>query len=255
MMLVPVLLTCSCLVQDAPTAAPDSTTTLLREVDAATRAVETARYEGRWYGTGALAGTRPSMEGTVVLEKSERGFGHYRIEGVSYQPQSGTKTTFVSASDGELLTYLDANEKTMVQMAAGGRGFPGTAVYMIEYGHPAPFSDEIDATLVEHEGRTLVHGVVCDVVYVEYAVAGGARARWYFGVEDHLPRKVERLRDVDGVPAAMVLEIAGLELGVDTDATVFRPERPDGYTQPRLPPGIRLQPGFRNGVAPLRLDG
>jgi peroxiredoxin len=101
-------------------------------------------------------------------------------------------------------------------------------IRMIEFVHPTPFQDEINAMTAVHEGRTTIDGVLCDVIYVEYQQEG-QKARWYFGVEDHLPRQVERLGEVDGRPGAAVLTLRNLEAGGAPSDALFTLAAPAGF--------------------------
>ena len=113
---------------------------------------------------------------------------------------------------------------------------PLSAAIVQEFGHPTPFSnDEINAAAAVVEGTSFVGEVLCDVVWVDYGPnANNTQARWYFGKEDHLPRRVERLRSVDGRAGATVQTLYNLKVNFDVEESMFAIDRPEGFTVQEL---------------------
>ena len=78
-----------------------------------------------------------------------------------------------------------------------------------------------------------------------------SRTRWYFGVQDHLPRRFERLRRFDDEMGAIVLTLSNLETDVSTDDASFKLDVPEGYQVKMAAPGSGIG-GVRAGRDPNR---
>lgn len=114
---------------------------------------------------------------------------------------------------------------------------PFQMVWMREFTHPTPFSDEINADKQTYEGKKTINGVECHVILVKYKGLS-QQARWFFGVEDHLPHRVERMGE--GRPGAQVMELADVKTTDGFDAKTFAVKPPEGYEDDS--PGL-LRPG------------
>ena len=133
------------------------------------------------------------------------------------------------STDGETVWLSDSETKEfrVGSVEEGGEDLlnPLMTGVMYEYLIPMPFGDEMGAVSLALEGVENVGGVECSVVLVEYSQ--GSTARWYFGVEDNLPRRVERLLADGG--GSQVLELSGLETDAEMDPAGFVMECPQGY--------------------------
>jgi thiol-disulfide isomerase/thioredoxin len=91
----------------------------------------------------------------------------------------------------------------------------------------------MEAGVADYEGRATVNGVLCHVLYVEYAAGPTGRIqreRWFFGVRDSLPRKLEQLVvDDNGRYGAYVLTLSNLRLNVPLPNTTFSLTVPREY--------------------------
>jgi thiol-disulfide isomerase/thioredoxin len=96
-----------------------------------------------------------------------------------------------------------------------------------------PFQRELASKKHTLEGREDVFGTECDIVMVE--LPGGMKARWAFGVEDGLPRRVERI--ITGImEGRAVTEIQELRTeGADARLTpdLIRITVPEGFKEER----------------------
>lgn len=257
MILEAFFLTASFMVQDAesvepPPESPDAEVVrILEAADEATRSVRAVQYHATFYGTGSFAASQPVVEGTVLkafTEKDDR-FMLIASEGWSFAPgiDDEQRVRFRASFDGSVVRRIEPERRIAFEDDASRAGQvlgPVLRVNMREYGHPAPFEDEVNAKIQQLEGRTLVGDVLCDIVYVEYDIVPSQSARWYFGVEDHLPRRVERLGVRDDRAGAAVLTLTDLNADPDVGEEAFNLEIPDGFSR-------RRTGGPRPSVAPV----
>ena len=99
---------------------------------------------------------------------------------------------------------------------------------MLEFIHPTPFSDEINADRAELMGTQEIAGVECYEIEVTYA-GGQGQSTWFFSTEDFLPRR--RVRIFSGPQGEGAIEITISDLVVDpkTEPAAFEFELPEGY--------------------------
>jgi len=231
---------------------------LLRAVDKATKEVDAVSYHAKRYGTGALATRVPTAKGEMLIVKnldSDYFPAKAHATGQNWPVGETEAIAFNVAFDGETGYSLDDQAKKLTK-AKGERGAdlmgPGQTLFMLEYAHPTPFSDEINSDFAEIEGKVVVGDVLCNVVYVEYGGPyGDAKARWYFGVEDNLPRKVERLQQIDGRAGSAVTVLWDLDVNPEYSPSELSIEAPSGYAEntlkarPALIKAGATAPGFK----------
>jgi thiol-disulfide isomerase/thioredoxin len=191
-------------------------------------AVSRVEYDFRAFGTGDFA-TAPVFTGTVRLIKESdttpyRMWVHFNadtLETGEFLPDLTLST------DGVTAWSLDLAQKSFMTglLSAGGGDLLQASSFaaMAEYAIPDPFLAEIEADSVAYEGVDTVAGVPCDVVYVIYQ-GGAADARWWFGQEDRLPRKVER-GGIGAAQGTQVIELTRLvpEAAFDEASFVLSP--------------------------------
>ncbi|USN99834.1 MAG: TlpA family protein disulfide reductase [Phycisphaeraceae bacterium] len=113
-----------------------------------------------------------------------------------------------------------------------------------ELTEPEPFSRELRfATSWKKLDQQKVNGMSCDVVEVRYdMLKAGDRGRgnsmtrtpaskWFFGVDDHLPRRVERITDEGMLSFTIVLDLTDVEVNPEIDPASLAVETPEGYTR------------------------
>ncbi len=206
---------------------------LLRKVDAATRAVHTARFKVKSTPGGVATEFATPTEGEGVLsgwdgQAPQRFFGRVKTQ----QPGSGEAIEFDAGSDGETFFLIDHKSKKVYEdidngvLGSARRTLGG--VFMAELVHESPFDDEINAESVELQGKETVAGVECHKVRVVY---GGRRgeATWYFGTEDLLPRR--RLREFENRQGKGSLDmiLTHLEANPEVAADAYQLQVPEGY--------------------------
>lgn len=214
---------------------------ILRKADAATKSVKAVSYEAEYYGVGDLAQRYGRIRGSFQGRRGDRGFwgqlfgGASRgnlmhIKGVRISSNSDTAYPFDVATDGKQIVSIEEKGKLFVHgrlPAAGSLLQPAGQLFMLEYLHPTPFNDEITGKVARHEGIKDIGGVECDVIFIVYR--NNSESRWYFGREDSLPRRVDRISKRRGAEGAVVLSISKLDVKPDFDVYTFRPECPEGY--------------------------
>lgn len=216
---------------------------ILKKADAATKAVKAVSYDAEYYGIGDLATRFGRIQGSVQARANDRGFwgqlfgGASRgyamhIKGVRTALDSETAFPFDVATDGKQIASIEEKKKLFIKGQLPGASSllqPAQKLFMIEYLHPTPFNDEVTGKVAKYEGTKEIGGVRCDVIFVVYR--NDSESRWYFGRDDSLPRRVDRIstrRDVEG---AGVLSISNLDVNPDFDAYTFLPKCPQGYEQ------------------------
>ena len=214
---------------------------ILRKADAATKAVKVFSYEAESVGTGDLAKRLPHVRGTLLAQQGRRGFlsqilgihsgkEKMRLRGTTTPPKSETEKAFLVATNGREFFSGDDKQKRYIRGGRKARRLldPADQLFMIEYLHPTPFSDEIHARIARYEGEKEVGGVNCDVIYVVYRQTS-PDSRWYFGQEDSLPRRVERIYKTGAVTGSRILTISNLEVDPEFTAKDFTLDCPKGY--------------------------
>lgn len=109
---------------------------------------------------------------------------------------------------------------------------------MFELGLDEPFGEELKCPS-RYEGQERVEGILCDVVYLKYQIAGHY-ARWYIG-PNGLPRRVERYDNMfPDLPAKQrvvkILTITDVEVNPPLTDEDFLVPQPQGYTETVLTP-------------------
>lgn len=222
---------------------------ILRRADAATKAVKAFSYSAEFHGEGDLANRLPRVRGTVIGRHRPRppldrllgggrgsageytNFKHFlRFRGEILLPDDESGKAFDIAIDAKRVVSIDVDQKLMIQapfLAGKELIQPGRQLFMIEYLHEIPFRDEIRARQSSHEGVKTIGGVECDDILVLYR--NGSRARWFFGREDHLPRRVDRLYDQPNLKGKTVLTLTDLNTHPRFKAATFDPPCPEGF--------------------------
>jgi len=222
---------------------------VLRAAAEALRAVRNVTYDARYRGIGAFATRTATVIGRASLAKLTAGdplVAKLAAEGTFYQSGTDEAVTFRAAFDGKVVRKLNTKTHLLVQrdVTADPKGhnlggvtmlFGGGAyqALMFEYIGDAPLARQLEATVAEYEGRTNVDGVLCHVVYVEYALPKGRvkKERWFLGVRDNLPREFEDVAvDDSGRYGAYVLTLSHVRANRPLDALAFSVKLPAGYT-------------------------
>ena len=232
------LLVCGCSVLSGYAEDPDLIQ-VLTEVDAATRAVSSVSYHAKIWTEGEIDLKQPRIE--VSVKAQEGGGGRlplFYIDGVVIKPDRAEGEPFTAIMNDKQAIMINPSDKTysIGNLPQGMRLIREAfqSCVMQEFVHPAPFSDELNATSRRYEGRQTITGIDCHVIFVVYR--GGTESRWYFGINDNLPHRVDRISKVAGKSVARVLELSDLNTSPKFDADTFKIEIPEGFKerQPKL---------------------
>jgi peroxiredoxin len=214
---------------------------VLRQADKAAKALTAASYEAECLGEGDMAGRVAHVKGTVLVKERRRSLlgrivggvdrpQSMRIEAEMLKPGAKKGQKIKVATDGERVYRIDEeNEVFTTGTVPGAESLlaPATRLFMLEYVHPTPFKDELNGKSAKYEGRKEIGGVECHVVFVVYA--NDSESRWYFGTQDYLPRRVDRLVKDDDQEGAVVLQVTKLNTSPQFGQDDFKLSRPKGY--------------------------
>ncbi|MEN8208927.1 MAG: TlpA disulfide reductase family protein [Candidatus Fermentibacteria bacterium] len=203
--------------------------------DSASESFSSCSYRFRIYmspsmGTPDLTGNltgRVSAEMETPLLSIEMGLDSMPDDGIQVEP-----TMFLVSGTDTVYAYNSA-ENTFEKGALedGGANLLGPGVYAVmnEYFMDDPFADEISSQSVVYEGVDTVGTVPCETYTVTYST--GQKARWSFGSEDNIPRRVERMMtDRDGNAISRILDIYDLDISSEISDDVFMIEPPEGIS-------------------------
>jgi thiol-disulfide isomerase/thioredoxin len=223
---------------------------ILEAVDAAAKKVRGVEYEAEFFMEGASGPTGFRISGHVLAEENP-GKEFLKLNIAGRIDRTDGHSEFHVITDGEDFVSLSKENKRAIR----GKAAEGARLLLLpnrllmqEFVHPTPFSDEIHGDSRKYEGTKTVAGVECDVVFVVYEEEKG-RARWYFGRDDHLPRRVDRFAAQGDLTYVVVVK----DLKVD-------PQFPEGAFAPVVPEGFKEQkyaaPVERNvsGLLPVGSD-
>ena len=222
---------------------------ILKNADEATKALNEVSYEAEFHAEGAIAERMPQVRGKAMAKEAKKGLigsmlgggaNLMHFKGKYKAPGMDEETEFDSACDGKSVYAVDFAQKVLTHgkfPEAQRILFPGMRLFMQEYVHATPFSDEINAQSAKHEGVKKVGDVDCDVIYVNYSE--GVQARWFFSKEDHLPRRVERIviNEEGEEEGALITVVKNLNTKPGLSDADFRLEAPEGFKTKAFEPG------------------
>lgn len=202
--------------------------------DSASESVDACSYSFRLYGTGAYSFT-PLFFGNIAGRAygEDGGILLFAEMGLDSTPEIEDETelslTLVSGPDSAYMYDALDGVFRKGSLEDGGGDLLRTADYavMSEYFINEPFVDEIESQSVMTEGINSIGDVACETFLVTYI--SGQQTRWSLGINDHLPRYVERIMtDQEGNPASIVLEIYDLDISPVLPDSIFRLVPPEG---------------------------
>ncbi len=226
---------------------------ILQKADAATRAVNRIAYDSEFYGVGLIKDRVRRVTGSLkacpgkrsiigVLTGGSSSHVRLRVDGLLHKTETKDETVFKIATDGRRAFCIDETKEVFFQAKLSQADkllVPARSLWMLEYLHPTPFSDEMNGKKRRYEGIKRIGDVDCYVIYVVYR--DNSESRWFFGTEDYLPRGVDRIvklssyssgdGDQKGKPsdAATALRITNLDIKPEFDLSVFSLEKPKGF--------------------------
>lgn len=216
---------------------------LFNRAIATIREAQSISYMMRTYAEGdSLAQTLPNLQSEVQMARSP-GSGvipgwRVRSNGSGMEPGSMERLQFDVAWLGSTVEFVDHSKQTAFEKttreARRDRPFNiASGAKFDDFTTTKPFQRELASKKHTLEGREDVFGTQCDIVLVE--LPGGMKARWAFGVEDGLPRRVERI--ITGImEGRAVTELHEVRTeGADARLTpeLVRITVPEGFKQER----------------------
>jgi hypothetical protein len=210
---------------------------ILRQADAAIKAVHSVRYKASIEATGVAANFAPSGRGEGFMA-GWNGAGpekfYARIETMPAGDDEAP-AVFEGGGDGESYYYIDHGTKKayedMDPMVMGTNGQVLQGLGMAEYVRPAPFDDELGAEVVELQGTEKVGDEECYKIHVVYG-RGRGESTWFFSKQDHLPRgRIQHFTIPNQGEGSIAVKLSMVEVGAEADAGMFRLQLPEGYEQ------------------------
>ena len=233
----------------AKPATHDKAIEILKKVDAATRAVHAVRYKGTVTGTGGAAAFVPTLEGTAIISGEFGGsYQKFRFDVKVKTGDSEEVKRFTVGGDGDIYYLIDWQNKIAYEdldpAVVGSDGDAARRLGMVEFIHPKPFSDEINAQRAELKESVKIGGEDCYVIDVTYA-GGSGRSIWYFSKKDFLPRRRDQVFTRPGRPESTIERvITDLVVDPKLDDAMFKLDLPEGFkkTDDFAPSRRRLRP-------------
>ena len=207
---------------------------IFKQADSTLSAISTVEYNYSFSGTQALSNIIPVIEGTTHLG-SVPGLQHplmlHSLETTTRAISSITVPSISAASADSV--YFVNNSDSVVYRTLYTAGeteffsFPPASV-MMEFVIPDPFRDEILADSIAVLYPVELDGVWCHAFHVFYRGDSGGEAVWFLGMEDLLPRAVERIGryGLDSLTGGELLELSGIDTGCSLPDP---PEIPEGF--------------------------
>ncbi|MFO0838761.1 MAG: redoxin domain-containing protein [Phycisphaerae bacterium] len=214
---------------------PPDAKAIIKKVDETTKALKGVSYKAERIGLGENADKMPKVSGEVKAARSDGDFPKMRMKG-TVAGKDRDPVSFNVVTDGTKAGAIDEKKKTFrvgefpAAQVLLGRQAPG--MLMLEFTHPTPFQDELDADKAKYEGEKKVGDVECHVIYVEYS-EGRGEARWYFGKKDNLPHRVDRIQDGQEAYAVIATDV---EANPKFDDSTFAVKAPEGFETQELEP-------------------
>ncbi len=208
---------------------------LLHQADSALRATESVSYDAEHFELGTAI-----LRDTVRVTLSPAR-GRVTLVKTSPNDPLGAKLAVEIPDPEERLVYdgrhirrLRARTKVVYVNEPDdiGRMLMSSASDLIGafFISPDPVRAELDAPALRYDGQAFVNGILCHIVYVDYAdTVGLVDAWWFFGVDDHLPRKILRPKPDDDATWGEVMTLADLQVNVTPEASAFVLEAPEDY--------------------------
>lgn len=223
---------------------------ILLAADQAVSRLRQTTYEASYQGTGAFAVRTGTISGKIKLFKLEAGnplTAKIASQGDYYPAGKDQPEPFAATFTGKIVFSLRSNEKVLLRKILSDSdpkerdfgfvtqrlGVGTDQLIMYEFLLPKPFERQMAAEVLEYEGRATAGDVLCHVVYAEFDRRPDGRIRrqrWFIGIKDNLPRKVETIVvDDKGRYGAYELTLTNLRADVPISPQAFAVQLPKGY--------------------------
>jgi thiol-disulfide isomerase/thioredoxin len=189
-------------------------------------------------GSKMILSTLPSMTGRITIgQHSEYGKVIHLLGQLTPTAQAAPEDFDILYSADRYIWSDHPNQTLNIRPpSVSGRIRPTAFSYLLlaELIKDQPFQSELDnAVNIALEEQQSIAGTPCHVILIDRAkpqgrAAAGAhnKERWFIGVEDNLPRRVEQITDASMIRASLIMELTGLSIAPpsDTDLEVFVPD-------------------------------
>lgn len=215
--------------------------TILLAAREAMQEVKNISYDAVFAGVGSRATRFPRVEGRVLLARSEYRWPDLKIEGVRHavdRELQGVVTRISCAVKSNHLNRIDYDRELIASGAPSFRQLDGGgSIFVQEFIQDVAFS-EMTGSDITLAGRVYVEDVLCDAVY--FGEVNRDQVRWYFGVEDHLPRRIERLRTINNEIGGTILTLSNLKVNEELEKDAFVLDAPEGYPTRMISPAAAV---------------
>jgi len=217
---------------------------ILARADSAMRSVESISYQAEHFTIGTIkygdkTALIPPSRGEVKLEslKADSAFGaKVAVDGIIVRSQPhATNSPFKVAYDGRRVRKLDSQKQTVYANEPDQTGqmlfVEAQDLILWAFTSDDRLERHFSADTVSYAGAAVVGGMPCYIVY-EQRVGETLTTEtwWFFGVDDYLPRKVQRR--YLGIPDQERMEITtltDLNVNPELEAATFVLKAPEGY--------------------------
>lgn len=202
-----------------------------------------AQFKMGGEGGSMFKDTLPSMSGQLFFGTNEE-FGrvlHGIGESRDQQTMPLLPIDILIASDRYLWTDIPSRIINERPVSSKARGLPSAfpLVLLKSIIQEDPFANDADnAETIDLLTQETVNGTLCDVIHIKRNKPKGRTsrsgsdaytdARWYIGVQDKLPRKLEHITDAGLIKITLAFELAGLKV-IEPTQDQLDVTRPDGF--------------------------
>jgi thiol-disulfide isomerase/thioredoxin len=216
---------------------PDARTVVQAAVETM-RAAQTVTYDAEL--TVRAGDSWRTVTGHVQLARFEADDasdpvgGRLAVRGEIRRSSSPKVEVFEAAYDGEWMRRVRLGAGVLLR---GHPGFGGEELLRGSFGElivreflvPDLLTEQRQALHVDGSARTPVDVVACDVVEIRPRDMDRP-VEWFFGVEDHLPRRMRRsFLSARGNQVESVLTLSNIKVNTEIDPGVFTLETPTGF--------------------------
>lgn len=207
-------------------------------------AVQGMGAQFRMFGEGSdmIKSTMPSMQGRFIFARTEQG-PLIHVLGEAKDSATAESYAYDIVRTPDQFRWTDDAAKTINIRKAQPepRDLPGAArmIQLANLIREQPFAELLErAESLSHEGVKDVAGVPCDVIAVALKknppgrnanAAPHTNERWFIGVQDRLPRRVEMITDGGMLKFSLITEMSGLGQSPQAPA-LLDIRRPENYT-------------------------
>ncbi len=219
---------------------------ILEKVDQTLRAVKAVSYQVEAWGEAGLKDLLPRVRATVkAKQSSDPRYPLLRLRGTVTVPASNETQRFHVILGERQAVRLDEKAKvcTIGDLPQGMDlvAQPMQWAYVRKLLHPIPFAFELATGSLKYEGQRAIGGTTCHVIHVMRPGVGG-ESRWYFGIDDSLPHRVDRIFRTEGARGTHVLELSEIDIAPSFDEATFATTPPTGYERKRYEQSVRSDP-------------